>query len=485
MSESKKTISVFTMSMITVAAVLSLRNLPTMADYGWAIIFYIVAACICFFVPSALVSAELASTFPQDGGVYLWVKQAFGPKWGFVAIFMQWLENLPWFPAALTFVASAIAYVFDPALATNKWFVFITIIITLWLATFLNFRGMQVSAFLSSSGVISGTIIPGIGIIVMVIIYLAMGNPVRIGFHDGAALIPNLDNATQLMLLAGMMVALAGMEMSSVHVSEMKNPAKAFPKAILLASLVVILLSVAGSLAIALVVPNQQLSLAAGVCQAFNDIFTALHCKWLTPIMCFLLAYGALTMVATWILGPSKGVLEVAKEGYLPAYWQKRNSQNMPVRILVIQGIISSLLSTAVLFMPTISNAFWLMSALTAQLYMVMYLFMFAAAIKLRYSQPDIERPYKIPGGKFGIWVISGIAWLTSLLSIIVGFIPPSNVTAEGNTSIMYYIGFLLIGVGVSVALPIVAYHFYYAKKHEASGGTATPTSTPTPQAQA
>ena len=135
--------------------------------------------------------------------------------------------------------------------------------------------------------------------------------------------------------------------------------------------------------------------------------------------------------------------------------------------------------------MPTISNAFWLMSALTAQLYMVMYLFMFAAAIKLRYSQPDIERPYKIPGGKFGIWVISGIAWLTSLLSIIVGFIPPSNVTAEGNTSIMYYIGFLLIGVGVSVALPIVAYHFYYAKKHEASGGTATPTSTPTPQAQA
>ena len=159
------------MSMITVAAVLSLRNLPTMADYGWAIIFYIVAACICFFVPSALVSAELASTFPQDGGVYLWVKQAFGPKWGFVAIFMQWLENLPWFPAALTFVASAIAYVFDPALATNKWFVFITIIITQWLATFLNFKGMQVSAFLSSSGVISGTIIPGIGIIVMVIIY--------------------------------------------------------------------------------------------------------------------------------------------------------------------------------------------------------------------------------------------------------------------------------------------------------------------------
>ena len=83
-------LSVFTMTMLTVAAVLSLRNLPSQAEYGYSIIFYITAAAICFFVPSALVSAELASAYPEDGGVYLWVKQAFGPRWGFVAIFMQW-----------------------------------------------------------------------------------------------------------------------------------------------------------------------------------------------------------------------------------------------------------------------------------------------------------------------------------------------------------------------------------------------------------
>ncbi len=461
-------LSVFTMSMLTVAAVLSLRNLPSMADYGWAIIFYIVAACICFFIPSALVSAELASTFPENGGVYLWVKQAFGPKWGFVAIFMQWVENLPWFPACLTFVASAIAYVFNPELATNKWFVFFTILITLWLATLLNFKGMRLSAFLSSSGVLAGTVVPGIMIIVMVLFYLILGNPVRIGFHDGAALIPNLDNSTQLMLLAGMMVALAGMEMSSVHVTEMKNPARDFPKAILIASVVVILLSVAGSLAIAIVVPNSQLSLAAGVCQAFNDIFTVLHCTWLTPVMCFLLAYGAITMVVTWVLGPSKGMLEVAKEGYLPNFWQKRNEAGMPVRILVLQACISSVLATVVLFMPTISNAFWIMSALTAQLYMVMYLFMFAAAIRLRYSQPDKVRPYRIPGGKTGMWIISGIAFLTSGLSILCGFIPPSNVIADGHGAVVLYVGFLLVGTVIFICIPLWFYHRYEMKKRSA-----------------
>ena len=454
-----RSMSVFTMSMLTVAAVLSLRNLPSMADYGRSIIFYLVMACLCFFIPSALVSAELASTYPDDGGVYLWVKQAFGPKWGFVAIFMQWVENLPWFPACLTFVASAIAYVFNPALATNKWFVFVTILVTLWLATFLNFKGMRVSAFLSSSGVLAGTVVPGVVIILMVIVYLAMGNPIKVPFDEGTSLIPDLSNPTQLMLLAGMMVALAGMEMSSVHVTEMNNPGRNFPKAILGAALVVILLSVAGSLAIAFVVPPSQLSLAAGVCQAFEDIFTSLHCKWLTPIMCFLLAYGAITMVVTWVLGPSKGVLEVAKEGYLPAYWQKRNVNNMPVRILVIQGIISSVLSTAVLFTPTISNAFWLMSALTAQLYMVMYLFMFAAAIRLRYSQPNVTRPYKIPGGKLGIWVISGVAFLVSLIS---------NVLADGAWAITWYIGFLFVGTLVFIALPLWAFHEYEKKKKAA-----------------
>ena len=450
--------SVTTMSLLTVAAVLSLRNLPSEAEYGYSVIFYITMAAVCFFVPSALVSAELASGWPQEGGVYLWVKEAFGPKWGFVAVFMQWVENLPWFPAVLTFVASSIDYVFDPGLAQNRWFVLITIWVMLWLATFLNFKGMRLSAWLSSSGALAGTLIPGAAIILLAAGYLLAGKTPQIPF-SAASLIPDLGNWNQLMLLSGMMVALAGMEMSAIHVTGMKNPAKEFPKAIFTACFLVILLSVLGALAIALVIPPAEISLAAGADQAFAAMFRIFHIPWMTPVMCFLLSYGALTMVVTWVLGPSKGVLEVAKEGYLPQCWQHRNKEGMPTVILVIQAVISSLLALVVLFMPTISGAFWLMSALTAQLYMVMYLLMFAAAIKLRYNKPDVPRAYKVPGGRIGMWLVSGIAFLTSLFAIITGFIPTPGVREKGGMYVLGYIAFLLIGTAFFVILPLWLYN--------------------------
>ena len=455
--------SVTTMALLTVAAVLSLRNLPSEAEYGYSVIFYITMAAVCFFVPSALVSAELASGWPKDGGVYLWVKEAFGPKWGFVAVFMQWVENLPWFPAVLTFVASSIAYVFNPEWAENRWFVLITIWVMLWLATFLNFRGMRLSAWLSSSGALAGTLIPGVMIVLMAIGYLIAGKTPQITLSAGA-FIPELGNWNQLMLLSGMMVALSGMEMSAIHVTEMKDPAKEFPRSIFRACVLVILLSVLGALAIALVIPPEEISLAAGADQAFAAMFKIFHIPWMTPIMCFLLSYGALTMVVTWVLGPSKGVLEVAKEGYLPKMWQHRNANGMPTNILIIQGVISSLLAMVVLFMPTISGAFWMMSALTAQLYMVMYLLLFAAAIKLRYSKPDVARAYKVPGGKFGMWLVSGIAFLTSLFAIIVGFIPTPDVRAKGSDYSLLYIAFLLLGTLFFILVPLWLYHRYKVK---------------------
>ena len=122
------TMSIKGMAMLTVCSVFSLRNLPSMAEYGWNIIFFLSAAAACFFIPSALVSAELASTYPQRGGVFIWVKEAFGPQLGFLAIFMEWFQNMPWYPAAVTFVATCIAYIFNPELASNRWYIFFTAI---------------------------------------------------------------------------------------------------------------------------------------------------------------------------------------------------------------------------------------------------------------------------------------------------------------------------------------------------------------------
>ena len=451
-------LSVFTLMMINVAAILSLRTLPGLADYGYALVFYLTLAALCFFIPSALVAAELASGWQEDGGVFLWVKEAFGPKWGFVAIFMQWVENLPWFPGVLAFAASSIAYTFNPALAENKLFVVGIIWTTIWVATALNFRGMKLSAILSTSGVLAGTIIPGITIIVLGVIHVMSGKPLALTF-SAQALVPDLDSLEQLMLLAAMLIAFVGMEMSAVHVHDVEKPAKNFPKAIFVACAIILLLSMLGALAIAIVIPQGHVSLSAGVCQALDTLFSLHNLSWLTPIVCILMAYGALTMVITWMVGPAKGLLEVAREGYLPRLWERTNNDDMPVAILIIQSTLSSLLACVIFFMPSVSSAFMLMSALAVQLYLITYILMFSAAIRLRYTQPNVERAYKVPFGTGGMWVIAGTAFVTCIFVILFGFIPPGEVRAAGWLSSIGYISFLLTGMIVFVSIPIL---FYY-----------------------
>jgi amino acid transporter len=258
------------------------------------------------------------------------------------------------------------------------------------------------------------------------------------------------------MLLAGMLMALAGMEMSAVHVLEVRNPSRDYPLAIFLAAAIVIAISVLGSLAIAVVIPASELSLAAGVLQAFAQFFSVFELSWATPIIAILLVYGAVTQAVTWMIGPSKGLLEAAEEGYLPPAWQKRNAYRVPSGILLIQAGVASLLACAVLFMPDVSSAFWLMSALAAQLYLIMYMLMFAAAIRLRFSQPEVPRAYRVPGGAAGMCVVAGTGWLASLFVILAGFLPPDSVRAAGSGAVLGYVAFLVVGCGAFAALPLV-----------------------------
>jgi len=457
-SPSKVKLSVFTLMMINVAAILSLRALPGLAEYGYGLIFYLALAALAFFIPSALVSAELASGWQGEGGVYLWVKEAFGPRWGFVAIFMQWAENLPWFPTVLAFAASAGAYIFHPALAESKTFIVVFIWIALWGGMLLNFKGMRLSSFLSTSGVISGTLAPGILIVALGVAHLLSGEPSAITFSANA-LIPRLGNLDQLMLLATMLISFTGMEMSAAHVNEVPNPGRNYPRAIFGATLIILLLSVFGSLSIALAIPADELSMSAGVSEALAKVFDHHHMPWATSTVSLLMAYGALTMVITWMVGPSKGLLQVAKEGYLPKVWQRTNKAGMPVNILIIQTVFATLFSLVILILPTISSAFIFMSAFAAQLYLIMYLLMFAAAIRLRYTHPDVKRPYRIPGGNAGMWVVAGTATIACVFIIGFGFIPTSAVRAEGLGASIAYAGSLLGGCLLLTAVPLIFYH--------------------------
>ena len=166
-----------------------------------------------------------------------------------------------------------------------------------------------------------------------------------------------------------------------------------------------------------------------------------------------LIAFGVLAGVMSWISGPSRGLLWTAKEGQLPEFMKKTNKNGVQVNILVIQGCIVSVLSSLYIVMKDVSVAFFLLSALTIGLYLIMYMMMYAAGIRLRYTQPDLPRSYRVPGGKAGMWCIGGGGFLAVLFAFTVTFFPPSQLPV-GSPAL--YTGLVVAGTVVFLAIPIV-----------------------------
>src|SRR5262249_25954120 len=160
------------------------------------------------------------------------------------------------------------------------------------------------------------------------------------------------------------------------------------------------------------------------------------------PYIAALIAAGAFGSLNTWVIGPTKGILAAARSGDLPPYFRDVNVKGVPARLLIVQAVFVSLLSLVFVFMPTVSSAFWILTTIVAQLYLIMYILLFAAAIKLRYKRPGVDRPYKVPGGKIGIWIVSGLGILSSAFALIIGFFPPAQIIT-GNR--VFYISFLAV----------------------------------------
>lgn len=448
--DKSKSLSVFSLVMINIIAVDSLRTLPIGAEYGFSLIFFYLLAALVFFIPVALVSAELATAWPKTGGIYIWVKEAFGQTMGFMVIWMQWVYNIVWYPTILAFITSAFAYLITPELASNKLYLYSTVLILFWVTTLVNLFGMRVSSFVSIIGALFGTLMPMFIIICLAVYWSFMGYPMAIDISTNT-FFPHSMTLSSFVLLTGVLFGLVGMEMSAIHAGDVKSPQRDYPRALLFSTLIIFLSLVLGSLSVAIVVPQEKLSLVTGVIDAFVLFFTALNMKWMISIVVVMMIFGGLSSVSAWIIGPSKGLMIAAKEGSLPAFFFKLNKQGAPVTILLSQAIIFSLLSSVFIFSESINASYWMLSALTEQLAMGVYILMFLAAIILRVKQPNIPRAFKVPGGNICLFFLAGMGILVCILALLIGFIPPSHIEV---INIKHYDAFLVFGWGVLVFLP-------------------------------
>ena len=451
-------ISMFTLIMITCAIMVSVRNLPMMAETGLNMIFFVLIALVLYLIPASLVSAELATGWPQQGGVYVWIKEAFGERWGFTAIWLQWFQMVIGMVTVLAFIAGSLAFVFNPSLAGNKLFILFVILAVYWGATYFNLRGMKTSGRISTVCFISGVLIPGILIIGFGVLYLLSGDPVQIDLSlSAASLIPDISSISSIVLLAGFIFVFMGIEVSAGHANEVENPQRNYPIAIFMAVFILLIITLFGAIAVAIAVPQKHISLIAGILEALTDFFATFNLHWLVPIIALLVAFGAIGQISTWIVGPVKGLLVTAKSGNLPPSLQKVNENGMPKNLLIVQASLVSVFGLLFTLVPGVNDAFWMLLALTILVYLTMYVMMFLAAIRLRYTKPDVPRAYKIPGGKAGMWIVGCLGLSTVLFTMIVSFFPPKQL-AIGNASL--YVTFLGVGLLIIVLIPLLIYHF-------------------------
>lgn len=451
----KKTLSVFSIAMINVIAIDSLRTLPMAAEYGFSAVFYYIITALLFFIPSALVAAELATAWPETGGVYIWVREAFGEKLGFLTIWLQWFYNICWYPTIMSLIAATIAYTFNPSLVNNKWYMLSVIMLVFWSATYINSRGMHHASRLSNWAAIVGTILPMLFIIALGAAWLFTGHSLATPF-DGKDLFPDLSRLNNLVLLTAILYGFVGIEMSAAHAAEAKNPQKDYPKAIFWSVLLILFTMIFGTLAIEAVVPVSQLNIVSGMLQAFSIFFTAFHLQWLMPFIAVLIVLGAVGGAAAWMLGPSKGMLMASRDGCLPKKLGELNQRGAPAYVLLLQGIIFTVLCSIFLLLPTVSSSFWALTDITSILALVVYVMMFSAAIYLRYKRPEVKRSFVIPGGKFGLWLVCLSGLGASVFTIGLGFLPPSQIPV-GNVHI--YETIIILGFIIGCLLPFCLYY--------------------------
>lgn len=452
-------LSVTTLAIMNITAVVSLRGLPSEAIYGPSSAFYYLFAAIVFLIPTAMVAAELAAMFAdRQGGVFRWVGEAFGPRTGFLAIWLQWIESTIWYPTVLTFGAVSLAFIgmndtADAVLASNKIFTLVTVLAIYWAATFIAMKGLGWVGKISKWGGMIGTIIPAGLLIILGIVYISTGGHNHMDMSQG--FFPDLTRFDNLVLASSIFLFYAGMEMMGVHVMDVSNPSRNYPKAIIIGSLATVCIFVLGTFALGFIIPAKDINLTQSLLIGFDNYFRHFHISWAGPIIAVALMFGVLASVLTWVAGPSKGIFTVGKAGYLPPFFQKTNSNGVQRNILLVQGGIVTLLSLLFVVMPSVQSFYQILSQLTILLYLIMYMLMFAAAIVLRYKMKDEPRPFRLGKGNFLMWILGIVGFSGSLLAFVLSFIPPGQIQT-GNSAVWYSV--LIAGCIVMIVIPLIIY---------------------------
>lgn len=447
--------------LLVVSAIDSIRNFPATALFGPSLIFFFIFSAIVFLIPVSLVAAELSAALPDKGGVYYWMARAFGDEIGMLAIWLQWINTIVWYPTILSFIAGTLAYLINPALADSKIYLISVILIVFWGLTLINLFGIEVSVKVNSVCALIGTMFPMVLLILLGLIWVGTGNLSQITF-SWETVFPTPTTWSNWVSLTVIIASFLGMELSGVHVNDIRDPQRNFPKAMAYSVFFIIFTMLFGSLAIAIVLPAHEINLVSGVMQLFTNFFGHFHMKWVVPILTILVLVGSVGSIINWLISPAKGLLHAAEYGFLPPIFMRKNRYEVSHNILIAQAILVTIFCLVLLLAPSVNAFYWFFTGLSTDLYVLMYLLMFVSAIKLHYSYVNRPVSFRIPGGTPGMWCTAMVGIFGAVLTIVVSFFPPNDL----KIPVVNYAMFMALG-NLAMILPVFFFYLYRGRRHK------------------
>lgn len=447
MSESNK-ITLGTFVGIGMAMIATVRSVPTLAAASWQMFFYMAFAVIFFALPVSLMSGEFSSMMQDAGGPQLWVREGINQKWGFATAWLLWVQIFP----GMVMVASTLGPLLgntigNVALGQNHWFTLACIIVIYWIITILNLKFDMVK-FAGNFGVWFGVYIPfAIMIIMGVCAAIKSGIDVHsvLGTFSGHKLLPDVST---LKYVAAISFIFTGIETLGVYVPRMKDASHDFVRGVIFALVAMVILNLLNAFCVADVVP-------AGSTELTNITQPVLlFCKilgwptWIANVFSLLAAIGVFLQLSGWVTGPSQSMVQVAREGLLPSKWGFFKHNNIGVARNVVLTQSTCITIFALMYaLPDINSVFLLLTNTTTILYCIIYFLIAVAFIRLRYTKPDANRPYRL--GKSG----NGAAWTWTILFLFGTFaIAIVTLYAAGAMNAL----FMIIVAAVLTIIPLV-----------------------------
>lgn len=467
----KKSLTLFGFFAMTASMVMAVYEYPTFATSKLHLVFYLLLGGFLWFIPVALCAAEMATVDGwEKGGVFTWTGKNLGKKYGFANLFFEFFEITVGFVTMIYFILGALSYVFDwPALNSNPMIKFIGVLVIFWILALSQFGGTKYTAKIAKIGFIVGILLPAAILIILALVYIIQGNPIYISSKD--TFVPDFTKVNTLVVFVSFILSYMGVEASATHANEMDNPKKEYPLAMLLLVIVAIVVSTLGGLAIAAVIPQDQINLSAGVVQTFAVLlghFTANN-TILVKIIALLLAFGVIAEVSSWVVGPTRGMIIAAEEGAIPKSWAKTNEHDVPVYLVIAQGIIVSIWDAVLTFGAGGSNLSFLAAmSLTVVIYLSGYILFFVGYIKAILGE-GLNGAYQIPGGKPVKIIVAIIGLATSIFAFFISFVPPTSIAGNAVQS-HEYMWMLIISYVISLILPFAIYDLCQKYMHSHEG---------------